>query len=146
METTRYFWSYFAQFFLEWEIFRTKVVEEIKTHILCSVTFFFSENRAVYEIMWKNTLLPEQVPLTTWRMLIPCSITRATDAQSEYVLLTVFPLEQRLTNALQFCDFTYYISCLDREYCRVPSSPWRHWEHIYMHRKICFQIYLSQCS
>ena len=27
-------------------------VEEIKTHILCSVTF--SENRAVYEIMWKK--------------------------------------------------------------------------------------------
>jgi len=32
-----------------------KVVEKIKTHILCSITFFFSpENRAVYEIMWKN--------------------------------------------------------------------------------------------
>jgi len=29
-------WSYLAQFFLEWEVFRTKVVEEIKTHILCS--------------------------------------------------------------------------------------------------------------
>ena len=25
----------------------------IKTHILCSV-YFSSENRAVYEIMWKN--------------------------------------------------------------------------------------------
>jgi beta-galactosidase GanA len=32
----------------------TKVVEKIKTHILRSVTFS-SENRAVYEIMWKNT-------------------------------------------------------------------------------------------
>jgi hypothetical protein len=29
-----------AQFFLEREMFQTKVVEEIKTHILCSVTFF----------------------------------------------------------------------------------------------------------
>ena len=34
-------------------MFQTKVVEKIKTHILWSVTFF-SENRAVYEIMWKN--------------------------------------------------------------------------------------------
>ena len=35
-------------------MFQTKVVEKIKTHILCSVTFLFFENRAVYEIMWKN--------------------------------------------------------------------------------------------
>jgi len=31
----------------------TKVVEEIKTYILCSVTFF-SKNGAVCEIIWKN--------------------------------------------------------------------------------------------
>ena len=30
------------------------VIEKIETHILCSVTFF--ENRAVYEIMWKNVV------------------------------------------------------------------------------------------
>jgi len=31
---------------------QTKVVEKIKTRILYQVTFFFFENRAVYEIMW----------------------------------------------------------------------------------------------
>jgi len=31
---------------------QTKFVEEIKIHILCSVTLF--ENCAVYEIMWKK--------------------------------------------------------------------------------------------
>jgi len=30
-----------------------KFVEKIKTHILCSVIFFF-ENLAVYEITWKS--------------------------------------------------------------------------------------------
>jgi len=30
----------------------TKVAEEIKTHILCSITFFL--NHAIYEIMWRN--------------------------------------------------------------------------------------------
>jgi hypothetical protein len=35
-------------------MFQIKAVEKIKTHILCSITFF-SENRDVYEIMWKNT-------------------------------------------------------------------------------------------
>jgi hypothetical protein len=39
-------------------MFQTKVTEKIKTHILCSRTFF-SENRAIYEIMWKNMVEPE---------------------------------------------------------------------------------------
>jgi len=34
-------------------MFRAKVVEKIKTHILCSVTFFL-EDRAVYEKTWKK--------------------------------------------------------------------------------------------
>ena len=40
---------YLAQFLLEWKMFQTKVVEKIKTHILCLITFF--ENGAVYEVM-----------------------------------------------------------------------------------------------
>ena len=40
MKTNIHFWSYRAHFFLEWKLFPTKVVEKIKTHILCSVTFF----------------------------------------------------------------------------------------------------------
>jgi hypothetical protein len=36
---------------------QTKVVQEIKKHILCS-KFFFLENRAVYEIKLKNILHP----------------------------------------------------------------------------------------
>jgi hypothetical protein len=34
-------------------MFHRKFVQKIKTHILCSVTFFL-ENRAVYEKMWQN--------------------------------------------------------------------------------------------
>jgi hypothetical protein len=33
-------------------MFEIKVVEKIKIHILCSVTFF--DNHAVYEVMWKK--------------------------------------------------------------------------------------------
>jgi len=40
MKATLHIWLYLAQFFLEWEMFQTKRVEEIKTHILCSMTFF----------------------------------------------------------------------------------------------------------
>jgi len=37
--------------------FSDKVVQKIKTHILCSITFF-AENLAVYEVMWKNVVEP----------------------------------------------------------------------------------------
>jgi hypothetical protein len=33
-------WKYHAGFFLEWEMFQTKVVQKIKPHILCSIIFF----------------------------------------------------------------------------------------------------------
>ena len=41
MNTNIHFWSYIAQFFLEREIFRTKVVEEIKNRHFVFKNFFF---------------------------------------------------------------------------------------------------------
>jgi hypothetical protein len=34
-------------------MFQTKVVDEFKTRILCSITFFL-RSRAIYEIMWNK--------------------------------------------------------------------------------------------
>jgi hypothetical protein len=42
-------------------MFQTKVVENTKTHILCSVN---SENYAVYEVMWKNIVEPDRPQMT----------------------------------------------------------------------------------
>ena len=53
MKTDIHLWSYLTEFFLEWEMFQTKVVEKMKTYILCSI-FFFTENLVIYEIMCKN--------------------------------------------------------------------------------------------
>ena len=53
MKTNTRFWSYLAQFFLESGLFKTKVVEKIKTRILC-VRDLFLENRAVYKICGKT--------------------------------------------------------------------------------------------
>jgi hypothetical protein len=44
-----------------------KVIEKNKTHILCSVTFS-SENRAVYERTWKNTVQSDRPQMTVWRI------------------------------------------------------------------------------
>jgi hypothetical protein len=54
------------------EVFQTKVVEKIKTHILCSVTFIFFESRAVYEIAWKNIVEWDRPQMKIWRMRIAC--------------------------------------------------------------------------
>ena len=40
MKTCSHLWHYLAEFCLEWEMFQIKVVEKIKAHVLCSVTFF----------------------------------------------------------------------------------------------------------
>jgi len=68
------------------------ILEKIKTHILCSVTaFFFSENRAVYEVMWKNIVQPEKPQMTVQRMPIAWRIPKATNTYSEYVIPKTFP-------------------------------------------------------
>ena len=49
MKTNTHFLSHPAQFFLEWEMLQTEIVEKIKTHILCSVTVFRKSKR-----LWNN--------------------------------------------------------------------------------------------
>ena len=70
-------------------MFETKVVQKIKTHILRSIPFY-SENRAVYEIMWENIVERGRPQMTIWRMRVDCWITRATDIHLEYVILNAF--------------------------------------------------------
>ena len=52
MKTNTHFLSYLSNFFLEREMFGTKFVKKIETHILCQITLF--ENPTVYEILWEN--------------------------------------------------------------------------------------------
>ena len=97
--------SYLVQLFLEWEMFQTKVIEIIKTHILSSINFF--ENRVVYEIMWRNTVDPYRPQMTAWRMRIPCWITAATNTHSEYVILLAFSLQQWLQERFPMLRYTH---------------------------------------
>jgi len=88
-------------------MFQTKVVvEEIKTHILCSVTFFPPENRAVYEIMWKNIVQPDRSQMKKRRMRVSCWISKTTYTHSEYVILIAFPLQQWLRESIWNLQYT----------------------------------------
>jgi hypothetical protein len=52
------------------------------------------ENRAVYEIMWRNIVQPDRPKMTVWRMRNACWIPKANDTHSEYVILIAFPQQQ----------------------------------------------------
>ena len=107
-------WAYLVQFFLEWEMFQTKVYRKSK-HILCAITLF-SENHAVLELMWKNTVEPDRQQMTIRRMRIACCIPNATYTHSEYVILIAFPQQKRLHERASILRCTY-IFCLLINYC-----------------------------
>ena len=67
-----------------------KIIEEIKTHFMYNI-FFFSKNRAVYDITWKNIIELDRPQMTIWRMRIICWTPKATNTHSEYVVLIAFP-------------------------------------------------------
>jgi len=88
-----------------------KFVEKIKTRVLCSITFFFLENRAVYEIMWKNIVESDRPQMTIWRMRIACWIPKATEIHSQYVILNASALQQWLHERASILRYTYIAAC-----------------------------------
>ena len=103
MKTNLYLW-YIAEFFLEWEMFETKVVEEIKIHILCAVTFFNQKSCHLWDNVEKCCRAGQATydSAMQW-MCIVCRITKAKNTHSEYVILTAFLLQQWLKYLLLFC-------------------------------------------
>jgi len=71
-----------------------KFVEKIQTYIY--IQYPFSENRAVYEIMWKNIAEADRPQVTIWQMCFASYITKATNTGSECVILIVFRWQQWL--------------------------------------------------
>jgi len=62
MTTYLLLWFNLAQF-LEWEMFQTKVLEKIKTHILYSITFFLSK----IVPLWHNAEKYGRARQDTWK-------------------------------------------------------------------------------
>ena len=111
-------------------MFQTKVVEKIKTPILGSITFFF-ENRAVYEIMWKNTVELGRPQMAILRMRIACWINKATNTHThtQYVILVGFALQKWLQERTSMLRHNYG-ACLVNvnillRCCYVHTRHWR---------------------
>jgi len=80
--------------------------ENQNTHFVFN-NFFFFENRAVFEIMWKNVVQPDRQQMTIWRMRIACWISKATDIHPQYVIISAFPLQQWLHERASMLRYTY---------------------------------------
>ena len=99
------FWSYLAQFLLEWETFQAKILGKIKTHL--AFNNFFLENRAVYEIMLKKKFLQPTGPhMAIWCMHVACRIPKSTNTHPGYSILIAFP-SQRLHGRLSLLRYTH---------------------------------------
>ena len=79
MKTFLHLWQYLAEFSLEWEMFQTKFVEKIKTHILCSVTFSLTSCR-LWDNVEKFGEAREAADETLWRMRVACWVNSTTRA------------------------------------------------------------------
>ena len=72
MKTFSHLWQYVAKFFSEWEFFSAKVVEKIKTHILCSVTCSRKSYRLWDSIEKCGGDRGATNDITTWRIRVAC--------------------------------------------------------------------------
>jgi len=61
--------------------------------------------------MWENTVESDESQMQAWRMRISCWPTKATNTHSEYVIVTAFPLQQRLHERASMLRYTY-MACL----------------------------------
>jgi hypothetical protein len=83
--------------------------ENQNTHFMCNN--FSPENLAVYQITWKYIVQPGSTQMKIWLMRIACSISKATNTHSEYVIVVAFLLQQWLKESASMLLYTY-IACL----------------------------------
>ena len=100
-------WLYLTQFFLEWKMFQTKILEKIKKKVSCSIFFL---NHATNAILWKNEEQRGIPQMTILRMCMAYWITNATDTCSIYVIFVAIPLHQCLYERAS--SLRYTLHCL----------------------------------
>jgi hypothetical protein len=98
-------------------MFHTQVLEKIEA--LVSHIF---ENRAVYELMWKNWARQATYDNIIWHMCFDCWIIEATNTYSEYAILIAFPRQQwgreraKVVGLYAHClpCFSWYSPCIGK--------------------------------
>ena len=113
---------YLAEFFLEWEICQTKVVQKIETRLLCSVTFY-RKSCLLWDSVEKccrvgQTILDSIIR----RMRLACWITMTTHT------LRIYNTYSFSTSSLvmrTFLNVKLYVYCLFCYFFHVEDWNWR---------------------
>jgi len=86
-------------------MFQAKVVEQVTTHILCSIAFL-SENLVFFEIMWRNIVQAGRTQMKIWLIRVGSWIPKAMDTNSVCRILIDFPLQQWLPERASILRYT----------------------------------------
>jgi len=77
---------------------------------------FFSENGAIYDVIWKNIAEPNRPLMTLWRMRIPCWIPKAANThcwKGQYLMLFNYNVGARtrltVTFFIRFLSFNFIL-------------------------------------
>ena len=117
MKTNTHFSSHLVQFYTEWEMFQTKAVDKIKTHILCSVILRIRSSRLWDNV--ENILESDRPQMTIWRMRTAWWITNATDTHSEHVMFIALPWQEGLRERVSV--LVIYVDTVTKP-CRLLGS------------------------
>ena len=90
-------------------MFQTKDIENIKTHILCSVNFLAE----CVPFMRHGTARQATDDTIIRRMRVAYWVSKATGTHSEYVILIAFPRRQRLRERASVLRCTYTVFLVD---------------------------------
>jgi hypothetical protein len=102
---------YVAEFFLEWEILQTRIVQKIKIGILCSITVF-RKLRSLWDKGGKYGTARQTTDGNITRcMCFACWVTKTTDKHSECVIRIAFPRQQWLRERALMLPYTCIV-CL----------------------------------
>ena len=92
--------------------FRQMFYRKSKTHVLCSLTFFFHKSCCLYDNVKKYFRAEQGTDDNIIRhIFIACWITKATDTHSEYVIIIAFRRQQWSRERASMLRYTY-IACL----------------------------------
>jgi hypothetical protein len=75
------------------------------------ISKFIPENRAFYEIKWKNIMEQRRPQVAIWGMRIAYWVPKATNTHTGCVILIAFPQQQWLHERASMLRYTY-IACL----------------------------------
>ena len=132
MNNPVHFWSYLAQFCFEWEIVLDKSCTESQNtnFMFNNFFFFFSENHPVYENNVEKYCRTRQATDDNAAHAHFMRIPKATNAHSEFIMLSAFPLQQLLHGRASLLSCTHTV-CLANHSAQflttddktVPASP-----------------------